>query len=176
MLVAEDPPAKADIIVVSTDSLAAGILEAGKLFDAGYAARVAVFEHQPGPLQAELARRNLPRIDLQAWSVDLLHALGINQVSLIPAVVGTNDEGDVLLQWCRANGIRSILFVSVADHSRRTRRVLNRALARNGVAVSVRWARLSQFDPDHWWQDRNGQRIEIIESQKLILDILRHPF
>jgi hypothetical protein len=176
MLVAEDPPAKADVIVVSTDSLGAGILEAGRLFDSGYAMRVAVFEHQPGPLQVELARRNLPRIDLQDWSVDLLHALGITQISVIPAVVGTNDEGVVLRQWCLANGIRSILFVSVADHSRRSRRILNRALVRSGIAVAVRWARFSQFDPDQWWLDRNGQRVEIIESQKLLLDVLKHPF
>ena len=34
-LVAEDPPAKADIIVVSTDGLGAGILEAADLAHAG---------------------------------------------------------------------------------------------------------------------------------------------
>jgi hypothetical protein len=176
MLVAQDPPRKADIIVVSTDSLAAGILEAGNLIAAGYASRVALFERAPSPLQDELKRRGLPHVDLQASSLELLHALGIGAIEMIPAVVGTNDEGVVLQKWCAANGIHSVLFVSVADHSRRTRRVLGRALAQHGIAVTVRWARFSQFDPDSWWQNRNGQRVEIMESQKLLVDVLRHPF
>ena len=176
MLVAEDPPRQADIIIVSTDSLAAGILEAGKLVDAGYATRVALFERPPSPLQDELKRRGLPHVDLRATSLELLHALGITDIETIPAVVGTNDEGDVLQKWCVAKGIHSVLFVSVADHSRRTRRVLGRALAQHGIPVTVRWARFSQFDPDHWWLSRNGQRTEIVESQKLLVDVLRHPF
>jgi hypothetical protein len=176
LLVAEDPPRKADVIIVSTDSLAAGILEASELVDAGYASRVALFERPPSPLQVELMRRGLPHMDLQASSLELLHALGITSVEMIPAVVGTNDEGQVLSGWCVAKHIRSVLFVSVADHSRRSRRVLDRALAQHGIAVTVRWARFSQFDPDSWWQTRNGQRTEIIESQKLLVDVLRHPF
>ena len=175
MLVAEDPPTQADIIIVSTDSLAAGVLEAGKLVDAGYASRVALFDRPPSPLQVELMRRGLPNVDLQASLIELLHALGITAIEIIPAVVGTNDEGDVLRKWCVAKGIRSVLFVSVADHSRRTRRVLGRTLGAQGIAVTVRWARFSQFDPDTWWQSRNGQRVEIMESQKLLMDVLRHP-
>ena len=176
MLVAEDPPRQADSVIVSTDSLAAGILEAGKLIDAGYASRVALFERPASPLQDELKRRGLPHDDLQASSLESLHALGSTVVEMIPAVVGTNDEGEVLQKWCVAKGIHSVLFVSVADHSRRTRRVLDRALARHGIPVTVRWARFSQFDPDHWWLSRNGQRTEIVESQKLLVDVLRHPF
>ena len=175
MLVAEDPPTRADIVIVSTDSLAAGILEASKLVDAGYASRVALFERSPSALQTELVRRGLPHVDLQATSIDLLHALGITGIELIPPVVGTIDEGEVLRKWCAAKNIHSVLFVSVADHSRRTRRVLGRALGQHGIAVTVRWARFSQFDPDTWWQSRNGQRVEIMESQKLFVDVLQHP-
>jgi uncharacterized SAM-binding protein YcdF (DUF218 family) len=175
-LVAEDPATQADIIVVSTDSLGAGILEAGQLVAAGHARRVALFARPVNPLQAELMRRGLPHIDLQDYSIQLLHAMGITAIELIPAVVGTVDEGEVLRKWCVAHSIHSVLFVSVADHSRRTRRVLSRALGKNGVRVAVRWARFSQFDPDTWWQTRSGQRVEIVESQKLLVDILRHPF
>src|SRR3569833_808369 len=114
MLVAEDPPRQADIVIVSTDSLAAGILEAGKLIDAGYASRVALFERPASPLQDELKRRGLPHVDQQTSSLELLHALGITDVEMIPAVVGTNDEGEVLQKWCVAKGIHSVLFVSVA--------------------------------------------------------------
>jgi uncharacterized SAM-binding protein YcdF (DUF218 family) len=175
-LVAEDPPPRAaDIVIVSTDSLAAGILEAADLVHAGVATRVGLFERTASPLRLELVRRGLPHLDLQTYSLDLLQSLGIAHVEMIPAVAGTVDEGQMLQQWCTSNNIHSIVFVSMADHSRRTRRVLDRALGRHGIHVAVRWARFSQFDPDHWWQDRNGQRVEIIESQKLLLDLLLHP-
>jgi len=176
MLVAQDPLAKADIIIVSTDSVSEGVFEASELVRAGIAARVGIFEQERTPMQGELERRGLPVLDIQAYSIELLHRLGITQIELIPPVVGTNDEGVVLGRWCAAKNIRSVVFVSVADHSRRTRRVLSRALARNGITVSVRWARYSQFDPDTWWQSRNGQRTEVAESQKLLADILQHPW
>jgi hypothetical protein len=54
--------------------------------------------------------------------------------------------------------------------------VLARALGRHGVSVTVRYSRYSEFDPDSWWQTRGGQRIQAIESQKLLVDLLRHPF
>ena len=36
-------------------------------------------------------------------------------------------------------------------------------------------ARYSSFDPDRWWETRGGVRIEIIELQKLVLDVVLHP-
>jgi hypothetical protein len=41
--------------------------------------------------------------------------------------------------------------------------------------VTVRPARYSTFDPDRWWENHGGIRTEIIEPQKLLLDIVLHP-
>jgi hypothetical protein len=41
--------------------------------------------------------------------------------------------------------------------------------------VMVRAARYSIFDPDRWWETRDGVRTEIIEFQKLILEMVLHP-
>jgi uncharacterized SAM-binding protein YcdF (DUF218 family) len=175
-LVAQDVPAKADIVVVSSDSLGAGMLEAADLVKAGFANRVAIFDRNDSPLQRELIRRGAPFIDLNAFSTQVLRSQGVSDIVLLPAVVGTVDEGKILQQWCAANSIHSLLFVSVTDHSRRTRRVLERALGPQGVRVMVRYARWSQFDPDTWWQSRNGQRVQIMEFEKLLVDFLQHPF
>jgi uncharacterized SAM-binding protein YcdF (DUF218 family) len=82
----------------------------------------------------------------------------------------------VLRQWCAEHSIHSVLFVSLPDHSRRTRRVLNRALGQQGIEVTVRYARFSEFDPDSWWSTRGGQRIQAVETEKLLADYLLHPF
>jgi hypothetical protein len=41
--------------------------------------------------------------------------------------------------------------------------------------VTVQPARYSNFDPDRWWETHNGIRTEIIEFQKLLLDVVLHP-
>jgi hypothetical protein len=41
--------------------------------------------------------------------------------------------------------------------------------------VAVQPARYSSFDPDRWWETRVGVRTEIIELQKLVLDVLLRP-
>jgi hypothetical protein len=91
-------------------------------------------------------------------------------------VAGTTDEGRILGLWCREHAIRTLMFVSTPDHSRRARRVLNRALADYGTRVIVHGSRYAQFNPDAWWQTRDGRRTELTESEKLLLDLLRHPF
>ena len=175
-LVAQDAPAKADFIVISVDGKGAGILEAADLLRAGFAPRIAIFDPPITQVQREFARRGVEYVEPGISSIQLLGALGISGITVIPTADGTVAEGRVLQQWCAANSVHSILFVSVADHSRRTRRVLDRALGRHGVSVTVRYSRYSEFDPDSWWQTRGGQRLQAVESEKLLVDLLRHPF
>jgi hypothetical protein len=174
--VAQDPPAQADIIVIASDALGAGVLEAADLVRAGYASRIAIFERPETPLSHEFARRGLKALDLTSFYTQILRGLGVTDIVVIPSVVGTVDEGKMLQRWCAANSIHSILFISVTDHSRRTRRVLDRALRPQGVTVTLRYAHFSDFDPDSWWRTRGGQRVQAVESEKLLLDIVRHPF
>jgi hypothetical protein len=98
-------------------------------------------------------------------------------VEVIPrAVAGTDDEGRVLPGWCDQRGLRSVVVVTTSDHSRRLRRVLRRSMGIRPTRVIVRSARFSPFDPDRWWQTSDTKRIGIIELQKLLLDVLLHPF
>jgi hypothetical protein len=67
------------------------------------------------------------------------------------------------------------VFVVARDHSRRIRRVLDRVMQGHPTRVTVQPARYSNFDPDRWWGTRSGIRTEIIEFQKLLLDVVLHP-
>ena len=44
------------------------------------------------------------------------------------------------------------------------------------MRVMVQAERYSGFDPDRWWQTRGGIRTAIIELEKLVLDVVLHPF
>ena len=177
VLVADDQPVASDVIVISVDVGGAGVLEAAELVHAGIASRVAIFAHLPDLADRELSRRGAPYEDDAALAVRQLTALGVRQIEQIPGTVnGTESEGQLLPQWGAARGYRSVLLVTSADHARRTRRVMRREAPSGNIRVLVKGARYSGFDPDRWWLTRNAARTGIVETQKLLLDVLRHPF
>ena len=175
-LVVNEPVAPADIIVVSLDSAAAGALEVADLVQSGIATRVAVFTDPPSGEDHEFIRRGLPYEDASARQIRQLRWLGVTDIVEIPRTdVGTEGEGQVLPPWCDQHQFRSIVFVAARDHSRRVRRVLDRAMKGHPTHVTVRSARYSSFDPDRWWETRGGVRTEIVELQKLVLEAILHP-
>ncbi|HYM27300.1 MAG TPA: hypothetical protein VET66_04075 [Steroidobacteraceae bacterium] len=176
-LVAQDPLTPAEVIVVSIDADGEGVLAAADLVHAGLATRVALFPDPPDRTDREFLRRGLPYSNRATIATMQLHALGVTSVELIPASVsGTTAEGAALRNWCTAQGLHHVIFVSTADHSRRARRMLARNLRGSGTMASVRYSAYSEFDPDNWWRTRRGVRIEIVEAQKLLVDAVLHPF
>lgn len=175
-LVVDDPVGPADIIVVPVWAGPAGAIDAADLIHSNIAGRVAVLAEPPKPAERELTRRGVPYHDETADLAQVLRSLGIANVEVIPdSAAGTHDESHVLLSWCDQRQFHSIVVVSAPDHSRRVRRALHRALRGHPTTVVVRSARYSSFDPDRWWNTRDGVRIEIVELQKLLLDLIRHP-
>ncbi len=175
-LVAIEPTTPADIIVVSLDSGGAGALEAADLVHSGIAERVAVFADPPSGEDQEFIRRGLSYEDESARQIRQLKSLGVKDVMQIRrADSGTGGEAQILPSWLVEHQIRSVVFVAAKDHSRRVRRVLDRAMRGYPIRVTVQPARHSSFDPDRWWETRGGIRVEIIELQKLALDFLLHP-
>jgi hypothetical protein len=147
------------------------LLQAADLVQAGISKRVAIFTEPPNEVEREFIRRGVP----YTGTMQLLRSLGVTDVEQIPGADGTEGEGLVLPQWCDEHRFESIIVVATNHHSRRLRRVLDRAMKGRLTRVTVQAARYSDFDPDRWWKTRGGIRIEIIELQKLLLDFLLHP-
>jgi hypothetical protein len=175
LVVNSRPVAPADVIVLTLDSGGAGALEAADLVKSGVSKRVAVFDEPPNREHDEFIRRGLPYEDAGARQIRQLRSLGVTDVVQISRIDGTEGEGQVLPPWCDEHQLRSIVFVAGKDHSRRLRRVLDRVMKGHPTRVTVQPARYSSFDPDRWWETRGGVRIEIIELQKLVLDVVLHP-
>jgi hypothetical protein len=175
-LVVNEPVAPADIILITSDSGDAGTLEAADLVQSGIATRVAVFADPPSGDDHEFIRRGLPYEDRAARQIRQLRWLGVTDVVQIPRTnIETQGEAQVLPPWCDQHQFRSIVFVAARDHSRRLRRVLDRAMKGHSTRVTVRAEHYSNFDPDRWWETLGGVRTEIIELQKLVLDVVLHP-
>lgn len=166
----------ADIVVVSLDSGGAGALEAADLVKSGITTRVAVFTDPPSGEDFEFIRRGLPYEDAAARQVRQLRSLGVTDIVEFPRTeAGSEGEGQVLPPWCDQHEIQSVVFVAARDHSRRIRRMLNRVMKGHPTRVAVQFSRYSDFDPDRWWETRGGIRSEIVELEKLVLDVVLHP-
>jgi uncharacterized SAM-binding protein YcdF (DUF218 family) len=174
-LVVNEPVAPADIIVLSLDAGGAGALEAADLVQSGISKHVAVFNYPPSGEDHEFIRRGLPYEDAAARQIRQLRSLGVTDVVQISRVDSTQSESRVLPPWCDEHQLRSIVVVSSKDHSRRLRRVLDRVMKGHPTRVTVHPERYSSFDPDRWWETRVGVRTEIVELQKLLLDVVLHP-
>jgi uncharacterized SAM-binding protein YcdF (DUF218 family) len=175
-LVVDEPVAPAEIIVISPESMGGGALEAADLVQSGVATRVAVFAVPPTREDNEFIRRGLPYEDGAARQIRQLRSLGVTDVVIIPrSDIGTESEGQVLPPWCDQHQVRSIVVVTAKDHSRRLQRVLDRVMKGHPTRVTVQPARYSSFDPDRWWETRDGVRTEIVELQKLLLEAVLHP-
>jgi hypothetical protein len=175
ILVWDEPMEPADAIVIATDADGAGVLETADLVHARISSRIAVFADPPGVVDLEFIRRGVAYEDRGNRETQQLRSLGIAVAEQID-VEGTQDEGRVLPEWCDRESFRTIVVVTSADHSRRLRRVLDRAMKGHKARVIVRRSRYSEFDPDRWWQTRMGTRAGLIELEKLLVDVVRHPF
>lgn len=177
VLVAEDPLRPVDVIVVTAAGGAAGVLEATELVRQGIATRVAVFADPADAVDREFMRRGVEYESRVSASLRLLRSLGVETIEQIPkSIAGTEEEARVLPVWCRSQRVHSVVVVSTVDHSRRLRRVFGRALEGFNTRVTIRSTRYSPFDPDRWWQSRDGTRTAVVELQKLLLDFALHPF
>jgi len=176
-LVRVDPLVRADIAIVPEWSGAAGALEVADLIQAGMVDRVGVLATPVLPEEREFRRRGIPYDDEAAHLIHQMISLGVQKPERLPtAAAGTEAEGKELADWCRVNPVREMMIISPPDHSRRLRRVLRRAMGECAANVSVRTTRYAAFDPEHWFETRWGLRIGLVELEKLLLDVLRHPF
>jgi uncharacterized SAM-binding protein YcdF (DUF218 family) len=178
LVVHHQPIQSADIIVVAIDAGGAGTLEAADLVHNGVATRVAVFATPPDArADREFLRRGIPYKDAAAVSTRQLRSLGIDNIEQIArTVAGSEEEGEVLPAWSDQHQYRSVVVVTTSDHSRRLGRILRRAMKGHATSVTVQPAHYSTFNPDQWWLTRGGIRTEIFELEKLLLDLVRHPF
>lgn len=175
LLVAEDPLEAADVVVIPQWTENAGALEAADLVARGMSSRVAVLVNDTDPSTQELMRRGVLNTAHAAWPVSLIKDLGVADVVQIGGTEGTESEAEALPRWCAEHHYRAIILVTTADHSRRTRRVLKRAMRGQSTKVIVHLTPYGTFDPNRWWRTRGGVRTEVVELQKLILDLALHP-
>jgi uncharacterized SAM-binding protein YcdF (DUF218 family) len=113
---------------------------------------------QRNPFFYERARNNLLRLGVPA-----------DRVEVIPKpVTNTYDEAEVLRDYAVTHGLRSLLIVTSAYHSRRALWTLNRVFAGTGIDISLQSIETGEQTPSPltWWLHLRGWRMLVGEYVK----------
>ena len=113
---------------------------------------------QRNPFFYERARNNLQLLGVPADRVEVI----------AKPVTNTYDEAEGLREYAVAHGLRSLLVVTSAYHSRRALWTLNRVFAGTGIEISLQSVETGQQTPPPltWWLHVRGWRMVVGEYAK----------
>ncbi len=107
-------------------------------------------------------------------SLPLALSLGVPRSDLMPvpnSARSTLQEAQLIASTIERRGIRSLYVVTSNYHTRRARRAFLRA-SRGRLRVLAYPAPDDWFDPQHWWESRDGRKIFLLESLKNVNSLL----
>ena len=170
--------ARADVVVVLSGGSFYGerVAQATKLFKENRAPKIVLtsdgvqgpwsFEKERNPTFTEIEAEELQTAGVPAESIEILS----QQVS------STYDEAMLLRDYAQGRGLRSILIVTSAYHSRRALWVWQRVFRESGVIIGIDPAPVGQQSPAPatWWWHVRGWRSVAAEYPKLVYYWLRY--
>lgn len=108
------------------------------------------------------------------FSLPLAVSLGVARDDLVVITHqgrSTKEEAAVLLPPMEKSGIRSIILVTSNYHTARARRIFLQ-VCRGRLRVLAHPASNQWFQPDSWWQSREGRKVFLLESAKRLNSFL----
>ena len=155
--VVDDEPAKSDVIVILGDDnfSADRARRAAELFKLGFAPRVIASGRflRPYASIAELEQHDLTDRGVPATAV----------VRLTHSATDTREEAIAISQLLSSRGWKRVILVTSTYHTRRSRYICERVLPA-GTVLRVVAAHDSGYNPDNWWNTREGLKIFFHEA------------
>ena len=154
--VLDEPANQSDaLIVLGDDNYAADrAFKAADLYRSGVAPLAVVSGRM---LRANVSVADVMAHDLQSFGVPAPSIL-----KLAHRAQNTQEEATEVARLIQNRGWKRVQVVTSNYHARRVRFIYQRVLPR-GVTVHVSGARDSEFDPLHWWETRQGEKLFLSE-------------
>lgn len=152
-LVVEDPLAPAQAIVVLSGRMPDRALEAARLYRQNAAPQVWV--SQPNSPTGRLAEMHIPFVGEDFYNQRVLIALGVpaDATRILPEPsANTAEEIGQIARLAREGGLRAVIIVTSAPHTRRVRTIWNR-LVGDSPQLIIRHSVDDSFDAAHWWRN-----------------------
>jgi uncharacterized SAM-binding protein YcdF (DUF218 family) len=178
LLITEAPLDKADAIVVLSGSAnyQERAHEAAQLLLEGRSRRILITNDDRRGPWSNVDQRNL---FFYERSLRVLESTGVPAESvevLMQPVSSTHEEAELVKQYAVEHGLRSILVVTSAYHSRRALWVFSRAFRETGIHVGLAPVS-SGTDSPHpatWWLSASGWRLVPTEYVKMIYYVIKY--
>ena len=173
-LVLDEPPSKADFIVLLAGDLSRPLYGAD-LYRQGHATRIAVSRPAPPP-QTENLRKlgmQLPRQDEQYREVLRRKGVPGNAISVFgDGNLSTVQEAETLREFLGDRPLR-LLVVTSPYHTRRVKIVFTRLLPQADIRILA-----SPYEtfPQRWWTDQGAAVSTLLETAKLLYYYLGGAF
>ncbi len=149
--VVEDPLERADALIILSDDN----------FYADRATRaVELYRQGLAPVVVASGRRLRPYAGIAELMEHDLFERGVPKQAILKVphnTDNTHEEAVALRTLVEERRWRRVLIVTSNSHTRRARYVFRRVFPA-AVSVRVASARDSDYDPDHWWETRKGQK------------------
>jgi uncharacterized SAM-binding protein YcdF (DUF218 family) len=154
--VVDESPENSDAIVMLSDDNynADRATRAAELFKAGLAPHVIASGRYLRPYAsiAELEQRDLTERGVPQSAI----------VRLPHHAADTREEAAAIGQLLASHGWKHVILVTSDYHTRRSRYICERIFPA-GTVLRVAAARDSEYDPEHWWETRQGVKIFVHE-------------
>ncbi len=155
--VVDDEPENSDVIVILGDDnfSADRATRAAELFKSGFAPRVIASGRflRPYASIAELEQHDLTDRGVAATAV----------VRFAHSATDTREEAIAISQLLSSRGWKRVILVTSTYHTRRSRYICERVFPA-GTVLRVVAARDSGYNPDDWWNAREGLKIFLHEA------------
>jgi uncharacterized SAM-binding protein YcdF (DUF218 family) len=156
-LISTDVPLeKADMIFVLNGDYDTRPFYSSDLYEQGLAPIVAIAQTESSPSELLGLVDNPTDIAVEVMKLRGVPAEKLVVLNNSGPVTSTFDEARTLRQYVETHNIRSVIMVTSAFHTRRSRWIFERELAGVQVKLEVAGAPYINFDASNWWQYENG--------------------
>jgi len=152
----DTPLQKADLIFVLNGDYNTRPFTASDLYKQGFAPLVAIAQAQSSPAQLLGLVDNPTDIAVEVMKLRGVPSDRLLVLKDIDPVTSTFDEARALRGYIETHKLNSVILVTSAFHTRRSRWIFERELAGVPVRLLVTAAPHSGFDASNWWQSEEG--------------------
>lgn len=156
-LIAEDPLAKGDLVVVLSGHTYLCVPEAARLYHERFAPKI-LLTNAPRPAgQEDLLRLGIRYPDALELSLQLLAALRVPSETILAIPERPEDlraEANMVSRFLANRPTRTLILVTPKAQGLRAHKIFGEALGAK-VRLVMRPASADRFDPERWWQNRN---------------------
>lgn len=154
VLIHEDSLKKAPVMFILGGGAFDRGAEGAKVYKAGYAPKIICTSQMiPSDIkalglsvtEAELTQKRCVSLGVPPASVEALNK-----------ATSTKEESDVILGYCKLNGINKCIIISAKFHTSRIKKAFKKKFEDNNIEVIIHGAPASEYKEDLWWEDEQG--------------------